>query len=81
MEGKGTVDPPVEPPDVALGVTAAGVNPDGVDACSVANRSGVGEEAMGRLHPMDNRISITGNKRLSLLIIKFNGLKKEFFTR
>ena len=37
-------------------VIAGGVNPEGVDACSVANRSGVEVEAAGLLHPEIKRM-------------------------
>ena len=36
-------------------VTAGGVNPEGVDACSVANKSGVEVGAAGMLHPEISR--------------------------
>ena len=86
LEGKGIVNPPVEPPGVALGVATDSVitgeeNPEGVEACSVANRSGVGEEAIGRLHPISKKMRRNVRESLNLLIIEFNGLKIKLFTR
>jgi len=72
VEGNGTFEPPIDPPPVALGVTAEDEFPEGVDACNVAKRSGVGEEAIGRLHPTNKRISKIVEKSLDLLIIPFN---------
>ena len=67
----------MEPPDVAFGVaiesvTTGDANPLGVEACSVANRSGVGEEALGRLHANKKRIREIIETGLSLLIIQFD---------
>ena len=39
-------------------VTAGGVNPEGVDACSVANKSGVDVDPPGMLHPASRMIRI-----------------------
>jgi hypothetical protein len=54
--------------------------PEGVEACSVANRSGVGEEATGRLHASNMKRRKRDDKSLSLVIFPFNRLKKKFFT-
>lgn len=54
------------------GVSAGDETPEGVEACSVANRSGVGEEAMGRLHPINKKTSKNLEKSLGLIIIQFN---------
>ena len=84
MEGKGTVDPPVEPPDegLAVGKLKLGVafvsgatgeeNPEGVEACNVENRLGVGEEAIGRLQASNTKRKQMVEKSLSLVIIPFN---------
>ena len=58
---------------------ATGVTPSGVEACSVENRSGVGEEA-GMLHP-----GVANRRRniktyLILLDIQFDGFKAELLT-
>ena len=56
---------------VAPGSATAGVeNPDGVDACNVANRSGVGEETTGRLHPSKKKRRKTRRKSLGIFIIE-----------
>jgi len=92
VDGKGTVDPPVEPADegLAVGKLKAGVSfgsggigedkPEGVEACSVANKLGVGEEAIGRLQPSNKKRKQIVEKSLSLVIIQFNGLYIKFFT-
>ena len=51
----------------------------GVEAWSVANRSGVGVEAAGRLHPAikERMIKIDG-RSLSLFKVHFNGFNMEF---
>jgi hypothetical protein len=43
-----------------------------VEACNVANRSGVEEEATGRLHANRKKRREKVEKSLSLLIIPFN---------
>ena len=53
------------------GVAPGDANPEGVEACSVANKSGVGAE-MGRLHPTNKRKRKTVEKSLRLLIVQFN---------
>ena len=54
--------------DVALGATAGDESPEGVEACSVANRSGVGEEAIGRLHAASKRMKTIVERSLNLFI-------------
>jgi hypothetical protein len=52
---------------------------EGVEAWSVANRSGFESEAPGRLHPAKatrKRIQV----RLRLTIVHFDGIKVEFLT-
>ena len=78
------MDPPVEPPEegVAIEPVAAGeADPEGVEACSVANRSGVGEEAIGRLHPIKSNRRRTVRKGLRLFINPFDRLEIELFAR
>jgi hypothetical protein len=78
----------MEPPEVALGVwrlrpgvvTPGEANPPGVEAYSVANRSGAGEAA-GRLQLISKKTKKIVETSSGLLIIPFNVLKKEFFTR
>jgi hypothetical protein len=60
-------------------VAAGGKTPEGVEACIVANRSGVGEAAMGLLHPTRKRKSRTVEK--SLVVIQFDRLKIKLFAR
>jgi len=45
-------------------VAAGGKSPEGVEACSVANRSGAGEAATGLLHPTKNVKSRMDKKNL-----------------
>lgn len=54
----------------------------GVEAWSVANRSGVGVEAAGMLHPAIKvkRMKIVG-KILSLFKVHLNGFNMEFLAR
>ena len=69
-------------PGVTIDSVRAGAElPEGVEACSVANRSGVEEERMGRLHPANKRKRKILEKSLSLLIIQFNSLEIKFFAR
>jgi hypothetical protein len=75
--GMGKLNPGVEMEPVAAG----DANPSGVEACSVANRSGVGEEARGYLHPINKKRREIIKKSFRLLISQFNGLKIKFFTR
>lgn len=53
-------------------VGAGGVYDSGVDACSVANRSGVGEEAAGRLHPALERMKRKVKQSLTLWMVRFD---------
>jgi len=67
---------------VAVASPGTGVEPvSGVEACSVANRSGVGVEAAGRLHPVikERKIKSVG-KSLSLFKVHFDGFNMEFLT-
>ena len=50
---------------------AGGVYESGVEACSVANRSGVGDEAV-MLHPVIKRKRMNVNKSLNLSVIQFD---------
>lgn len=53
----------------------------GVEACSVANRSGVGVEAAGMLHPaIKERMIKIVRKSLSLFKVHFDGFNMEFLT-
>jgi hypothetical protein len=53
----------------------------GVEACSVANRSGVGVEAAGMLHPgTRNRVKIK-DASPNLFIIRLNVFNMEFLAR
>lgn len=66
----------MEPPDVGFGVAIESVmigdaDPSGVEACSVANKSGVEEDATGRLHASKLRIRKAAEIDLSLLIIHY----------
>lgn len=63
------------------GVAAGEEKEEGVEACSVANRSGVGEGALGRLHAGSKIRKETAQKSLNLFIIQFNRFQIEFFTR
>ena len=59
-------------PGVASESAVAGeANPSGVEACNVANRSGV-EVAMGRLQLINKRTRKIVETSLSLLIIQFD---------
>lgn len=49
----------------------------GVEACSVANRSGVGVDAVGRLHPVIRRTRIIGAVIQSLFNVHLNGFNIE----
>jgi hypothetical protein len=54
---------------VATGSVDAGpAPPPGVEACSVANRSGVGEGAIGRLHPAKKKMRKIAKRDLNLFI-------------
>jgi isoaspartyl peptidase/L-asparaginase-like protein (Ntn-hydrolase superfamily) len=67
---------------VAVASTGAGDEiVSGVEAWSVANRSGVGVEAAGMLHPavMERIIKIVG-KSLNLFKVHLNGFNMEFLT-
>jgi len=71
---------------VVKGPVAAGdANEEGVEACSVANRFGVGVEATGMLHAASSRANRrrrkTVEKSLILFMIQFDGFKIEFFAR
>jgi hypothetical protein len=50
----------------------AGTAAPGVEACNVANKSGAGEEATGRLHPTVKNKKPTMATALSLFIIQFD---------
>lgn len=63
-------------------VTAGDENEEGVEACSVASRSGAGEEAGEKSpHPKRKINPATIQKSFVLFIIQFNRLEIEFFTR
>ena len=51
-------------------VGADGVYDCGVEACSVANRSGVGDDAAGMLHPAIKRKRMNVNESLNLFAIQ-----------
>ena len=51
---------------------------EGVEAWSVANRSGVGVAAAGRMHPMVRMKVSNVNSNLVLFIFRFNGFKITF---
>ena len=53
-------------------VIAGDKSEEGVEACSVANRFGVGGEEMGRLHPTIKRKRKTVKWDLNLFIIQFD---------
>jgi hypothetical protein len=55
-----------------VSVTAGDEEEEGVEACSVANRSGVGEAAMGLLHPTMKRKREIVKRDLSLFMIQFD---------
>lgn len=58
---------------VAIDSVSAGESPpEGVEACSVANRSGVEGEAMGLLQPITKRKSEMVKRTFRLFIIRFN---------
>jgi len=65
--------------DASTGIEVEAVS--GVEACSVANRSGVGVEAAGRLHPAikERKIKSVG-KSLNLFKVHFDGFNMEFLT-
>ena len=77
-------EPPAEDGEVrfAVGTSNAGVaidsvtegeeRPEGVEACRVANRSGVAEEVIGRLQPSRKRARKIVEKTLNLLVVQFN---------
>lgn len=58
---------------VIASVTAGEENPEGVDACSVANRSGVGEEAgLISPHPRMKNSAAVSQMSLLLFMIQFD---------
>lgn len=61
-------------------VPAGDEDEEGVEACSVANRSGVGETAMGLLQARMKKIIEIAKKSLRLSI-QFNRLQMKFFPR
>jgi hypothetical protein len=69
------------------GVATPSVNPgeeppEGVDACSVANRSGVGEvDGVTRPHPSIRKRAAVIQRYLVFFIFEFDGFKIEFLTR
>ncbi len=67
---------------VANGCVSAGdEDEEGVEACSVANRSGVGEGRRGRLHAKIKRRTKIVKRNLRLLIIQLDGLQIKFLPR
>jgi len=61
-------------------VAAGDKSEEGVEACSVANRSGVLEEAGEKIpHPRIKMSAVIIHKSFALFIIPINGLKIEFF--
>ena len=67
---------------VAPGWVAAGdENEDGVEACSVANRSGVGEEAeLRKLHPRIKVTVMIVHNSLPLFMFQLDRFKIELLT-
>ena len=60
---------------VAIGSTGAGdedENESGVDACKVANKSGVRVDAAGRLHPANTIKRMNASDGLILFMIRFD---------
>ena len=91
-EGRGTDVCPDGAPKVGFGdgrskiglaidsVTEGDEKEEGVDACSVASRSGAGaDERVKKLHPIRTISVISIPKIFVLLIIQFNRLKVELF--
>jgi hypothetical protein len=76
----------VEVTKLKLGVAVASTGggdepPSGVEACSVANRSGVGVEAAGILHPaIKKRMIKIAGINLGLFKVHFDGFNMEFLT-
>ena len=68
---------------VPASVPATGVEPpEGVDACSVANRSGVGEEAeLKTPQPSRKNSAAVIQISLFLLMIQFDCFKSKFLAR
>ena len=57
----------------AIGSTGAGdENEEGVNACSVANKSGVGVAADGKRHPVINRMRMTVQTNFVLFITRLD---------
>lgn len=67
---------------VAIGWVAAGdEKEEGVEACSVANRSGVGEEAeLRKLHPRIKVTVIIVHSSLPLFMLQLDRFKIELLT-
>jgi len=55
--------------------------PEGVEAWSVANRSGLGVEAAGMIHPIVRMRIANINNNFVLFIFRLNGFKIALFTR
>ena len=71
--GEGTAVKELKMGPAAASVTAGDENPEGVDACSVANRSGVGEEArLKSPHPRMKRREIVIHNNLILFMIQLD---------
>jgi hypothetical protein len=62
-------------------VAAGDETEDGVEACSVANKSGVGEVALRKLHPRMKISVIIVQRSLALYMPKLDRFKIELFTR
>ncbi len=58
--------------EVAGPLAAGDETEEGVEACSVANRSGVGEEGTGRLQARITRREKIAKRSLRLFIIQFD---------
>lgn len=72
----------ISKPGVMIASVAAGnEDEEGVEACSVASRSGVGADAgVKSPHPNRKISTLTIQKSLILFIIQFNRLKIKFLT-
>jgi hypothetical protein len=63
----------LKPGVASSGVAAGDANEEGVEACSVANRSGVGVEAEPRrLHPRMKISVIIDQSSLALFVVQFD---------
>ncbi len=71
--GEGMGVKPVKTGVTIDSVTTGDTYPEGVDACSVANRSGVGEKAGAESpHPSMNRSAPLNQNNLALVIIQLD---------